>query len=125
MPPQPIKVKGHSLIDYGFAAVNVVGPLALGLMGPARAIPLAFAATQGGLNALTDQPYAAKRVIPFKLHGKSEKYAVPALGAAVVATGAFKQSPPFFAGVLTALGVVYTLTDWDAKPPRRWIPWRG
>lgn len=125
MAPQPIKVKAHSLIDYGFTALNVVGPLALGLRGPARAIPLGFAATQGGLNALTDQPYAAKRVVPFKLHGKSELLAVPLLAAAVLGSGAFRQSPPFFGGLLAALGTVYTLTDWDAKPPRgRFTPWR-
>ena len=126
MAPQPIKVKAHSLIDYGFTAANVLGPLALGLKGPARAIPLGFAATQGGLNAVTQQPYAAKQIVPFKLHGKAEKVAVPLLAAAVFGSGAFKQSPAFFGGVLGSLVCVYALTDWDAKPPRgRFTPWRS
>lgn len=113
---QPIKVTGHSLIDYGFFAVATVGPTALGLEGPARLIPLAFGATQGTLNALTDQPYAVKRLVPFKLHGRLESLAVPGLAVAVVASGALDQrrAKPFFGALLGALATVYTLTDWDA-----------
>lgn len=117
---QPIKVEGHSLIDYGFFAGAVGLPLLLGLDGPARQIPLAFAATQGTLNALTDQPYAARRLVPFRWHGRAESVAVPGLAVAVVASGALAQpkARPFFAGLLAALAVVYTLTDWDAEPGR-------
>ena len=124
---QPIKVKGHSLIDYAFAADNVTLPLALGQRGSARTIPLAFAGIQGGLTALTDQPYAAKGLVPFKAHGKSEKYALPLLTGSLIATGALDQprSRSYFGALLGALVTVYTLTDWDARPPRgRWTPWR-
>ena len=118
---QPIKVKAHSLIDYGFAAVGLGGPLVLGLRGPGRALPLGFAAIQGTLNAFTDQPYAVKRLVPFKLHGLGEAVAVPALAVASLATGALSEprSRAFLGGMLAALGTVYALTDWDAKPPRR------
>lgn len=117
---QPIQVRGHSLIDYGFTAVNVVGPPLLGLRGAACGIPLAFAATQGSLNALTDQRYAARRLVPFKLHGRSESLAVPLPSIAVVGSGALDQpkAKPFLLGLLAALGAVCTLTDWDAEAPK-------
>ena len=123
---QPIKVRGHSLIDYGFGAAAVGGPALLGFRGAARALPLGLAATQGALNAFTDQPYAIKRIVPFKLHGRSEKLAVPAFALAVAASGALGQpgAKAYFGGLIGALATVYTLTDWDARPPRRWTPWR-
>ncbi len=114
---QPIKVPGHSLINYGFFAAATLGPALLGLKGPARLVPLAFGATQGTLNALTEQPYAVRRVVPFKLHGRAESLAVPGLAVAVLASGALEQprARPFFGALLGALVVVYALTDWDAK----------
>lgn len=116
---QPIKVPGHSLIDYGFFAVATLGPTLLGLRGPARLLPLAFGATQGTLNALTDQPYAVKRVVPFKLHGRAESLAVPGFALAVATSGALAQprAKPFLGALIGALAVVYTLTDWKATAP--------
>jgi hypothetical protein len=115
---RPIGVEAHSLIDYAFLAATVGAPLALGLRGPARAVPLAFGATQGMLNALTDQPYAVRRVVPFKVHGRSEAVAVPGLAVAAVETGALGQprARPYFAALLGLLGTVFVLTDWDATP---------
>lgn len=81
--PQPIKVEAHSLIDYGFAAVSLSAPFVLGLRGAARAIPVAWGLGQGTLNALTDQPYALRRVVSFKGHGRAEAVALPALLATV------------------------------------------
>lgn len=113
---QPIKIRGHSLIDYAFLGATVAAPVALGLTGPARAVPVAFGATQGLLNATTDQPYAIKRVVSFKNHGRVESLAVPALAIAAATTGALRQprAKAYFAGLLGALGAVYALTDWDA-----------
>ncbi|CAB4892778.1 unannotated protein [freshwater metagenome] len=113
---QPIKVRGHSLIDYGFLAVAIAGPIALGLKGAARALPFAFGATQGALNATTDQPYAAKRLVPFRLHGRAESLAVPSYALAIATSGALHQprAKAFFAAHLLTLATVYTLTDWNA-----------
>jgi len=113
---QPIKVRGHSLIDYGFLAAAAAAPLLLGLKGAARTLPLAFGTTQGALNAATDQPYAARRVVPFKLHGRAESLAVPAYALTIAASGALQQprAKAFFAAHLVTLGAVYALTDWDA-----------
>ncbi len=66
---QPIKVESHSLIDFGFAAVSTIAPLALGLQGLARTIPLGWGLQQGALNALTDQPYALDDRLPRQGYG--------------------------------------------------------
>lgn len=118
MAKRPISPALHGLIDYGFGVLNTAGPAALGLTGSARAVPAVAAAAQGTLNALTAQPYAAARIVPFHLHGRLESIGVPALLVATIATGAWKQprAPLFFGGLFLALGVVYALTDWNAWP---------
>ena len=116
---QPIKVEGHSLIDYAFFPAATVVPVLLGLDGRARALPIAFGMTQGALNALTDQPYAAKHLVPFKWHGRLESVAVPAFAVAVLASGVLEQprAKAYFGAMIGALAIVYTLTDWDATAP--------
>lgn len=115
---QPIDVEKHSLADYAFLGLTVGAPLALGLRGAARSLPLMFGATQGVLNALTDQRYAVKRLIPFNWHGRAESVAVPGLALAALTTGALDEprAKAYFAALLGTLAIVYTLTDWDAEP---------
>ncbi len=117
---QPIKVQAHSLVDYAFAAASLGLPLALGFTGTARAIPMAWGAGQGRLNALTDQPYALRRAVSFKRHGQAEAVALPALVATVALLRPFgaRGAKPFFGGLLTALVTNYALTDYEAKPTR-------
>ncbi len=115
---QPIKVESHSLIDYAFAVVSLAVPPALGLSGAARAIPMAWGAGQGTLNALTDQSRAVRRTVSFKRHGQVEAVALPALVATVAITRPFGQraAKPFFCALLTALVGNFVLTDYDAEP---------
>jgi uncharacterized protein len=115
----PITVKGHSLIDYGLTGVALGGPPLLGLKGAARWIPIGWGLTQGALNALTDQPYAIRRLVSFRNHGRIETVGVPALAGTILATGAYRDrtAAAYFAGMLAALGLVYALTDWDATAP--------
>jgi hypothetical protein len=117
---QPIGVEAHSLIDYGFAAVSLGLPPLLGLRGAARAIQMAWGAGQGALNALTDQPYALRRAVPFRRHGQAEAVALPALVATVALLRPFGQrrATPFLGGLLTALVTNYALTDYAATPAR-------
>ncbi len=119
---KPINPAMHGLIDYGFGVCNTIGPRVLGLTGKAHAIPLVAAVVQGTLNALTNQPFAARRVFPFRMHGRLEALGVPALIATTVITGAWKQPrAPLFYGILfAALAKVYTLTDWNAQSGTRW-----
>lgn len=113
---QPIKVAGHGAIDYRLSTVAIAGPRLLGLTGAARLIPTAFGATQGVLNALTDQPLAARRLVPFRRHGQLETMAVPAFAAAVALSGAWRgvRAGVFLSTMLASLAAVYVLTDWDA-----------
>ena len=117
MTRKPISPDMHGLIDYGFGVLNTAGPAALGLTGSARTVPAVAAAVQGTLNALSNQRYAAKRVVPFRLHGRLESLGVPALLVASIVTGAWKQpkAPLFYTGLFAALGTVYALTDWNGQ----------
>ncbi len=117
MTRKPISPDMHGLIDYGFGVLNTVGPAALGLTGSARTAPAVAAVVQGTLNALSNQRYAAKRIVPFRAHGKLEAAGVPALLVASIVTEAWKQpkAPVFYAGQFLALGTVYTLTDWNGQ----------
>lgn len=60
---------------------------------------MAWGAGQGTLNALTDQPYALRRVVSFKRHGQAEAVALPALVATVALMRPFGQraAKPFLA----------------------------
>ncbi|WP_022930118.1 hypothetical protein [Patulibacter americanus] len=118
---QPIKVASHGVIDYGLFAAAVAGPRLLGLTGAARVLPTAFGATQGLLNAITDQPLAARKVVPFRKHGQLETVAVPAFAAAVALSGAWRgvRAGAFLSTMLASLAAVYVLTDWDAAGDER------
>lgn len=115
---QPISPAMHGLIDYGFGLANATLPSMLGLSGAAKMIPAAWAVGQGTLNALTDQPYAIARKIPYRVHGQVEAVGVPSLVAVTVASGAMKEPKArrFFIALFIALATVYTLTDYSAKP---------
>lgn len=117
MARKPISPAAHGLIDYGFGLLNTVGPALLGLHGPARTVPAVTTAVQGTLNAFTNQPYAVRRAIPFRLHGQAESLGVPALLVATIVTGAWKQprAPLFFGTLFGLLGTVYALTDWKGQ----------
>lgn len=69
------------------------------------------------LTALTEQPFALKRVVPFRIHGQVDTPFVPTLLILPWATGALKRRNArlfffsFFAAVLTN----YLLTDYNAS----------
>ena len=114
---QPIKRTAHGAIDYAFVAVNLFGPSLLGLTGPARALPAALAAGQGGLNAFTAQPLAVKPLVSFRTHGTLEAATLPLSLLVAWRTGALaeRRARAFFAGLFLALGAVYALTDWESE----------
>lgn len=116
MTTKPISPALHGLIDYGFSAVNLTLPAALGLTGSARIVPAGWAVAQGLLNAFTNQPYAVKRSIPFSAHGHAESVGLPALFVTTALSGAVKQprARVFFGALFVALVTNYILTDYDA-----------
>ena len=91
MARKPVTPALHGLVDYGFGIVNLAVPALLGLTGSARVVPAAWAVTKGTLNALTDQRYAVRRVVPFAMPGPLESAGLPTLAVTTVASGALKQ----------------------------------
>jgi hypothetical protein len=113
----PIGPKAHGAIDYGFVAMQALAPHLFGLKGPAKSLCYAFAGTQGLLNALTDQPLALKRLVPFRVHGQLETPFVPALLLLPWATGALRQRKArrYFVSFFVVALANYLLTDYKAN----------
>lgn len=113
---KPFGPKTHAVIDYGFMATLFLAPDLLKFEGTARTLCYAFGGTAGLLTALTAQPLALKRVVPFRVHGYIDTPFVPALLLLPWATGALEERnarlyfSSFFAAALTN----YLLTDFDA-----------
>ena len=114
---EPIKAKAHGEIDYALSAVNATVPLLLGLNGPALAIPLSFAATQGAVNALTRTPVGLKPLISLRTHGWIEAATIPALAVLSIKSGALSstRAKAYFGAIGLVLATVYGLTDWEAS----------
>lgn len=120
----PIKVispRLHSVIDYGFAAGNLLLPSIFGTSRKARALFAAFGLTQGTLNAITVQPLAVEKVVPFRIHGLIEKNSAPIYFGLPVLLGLHKEpkTRALWLTVGVALITVYNLTDWDARRTAR------
>jgi hypothetical protein len=120
-PSKPISPAMHGLLDYGLAAGNLLVPRAFGMSRRARRLFAAFGLVQGGLNALTVQPFAVSRVVPFPLHGTIDKSSAPLYFALPPLLGLMRERKACLYWLLTgaALVVVYNLTDWEAKPVSR------
>ena len=119
MSDKPIKPKLHGAIDYGFFAANPLAPGLLGLKGSARTLSYLFGGIQGGLNALTNQPLALRRLVPFRVHGTIELSSAPLFVLLPWLTGALKEeakSRRYFLALGAVLVTVYNLTDWEAMP---------
>lgn len=113
---KPIGPKAHGAIDYGFVTMQTLAPTLFDLKGPARVLCYAFAATQGILNALTDHPLGAKRVVPLRVRGQLETPFVPSLLLLPWVTGALKQrnARRYFASFFSIALANYLLTDYNA-----------
>jgi hypothetical protein len=113
---KPIGPTAHVAIDYGFVATQFLAPSLFGLKGAAKSLCYFFGATQGVINALTDNRLGMKRVIPLHVHGELETPFVPALLALPLLAGAMKQ-PNARKYFLTFFGIAtvhYLLTDYEA-----------
>jgi hypothetical protein len=118
---KPISPRLHSLIDYGFAAGNLLLPTLLRTSGKSRALFAAFGLTQGTLNAITVQPIAVDQVVPFRIHGLIEKNSAPIYFGVPLLLGLHREpkARAFWLTVGAALVTVYNLTDWDARHTNR------
>jgi len=115
---RPINPALHGAVDYGFLVTQLVVPQVLGLNGRARLLFGAFGVIQGTLNAITDQPLAIRRIVPFKVHGQIEKASGPVYVLAPLILGLAKE--PRARAYWLAFGAVlvanFNLTDWTARP---------
>jgi hypothetical protein len=63
----------HGALDYGFFTAMLMVPRLLGLLRRARLVAAALGSAQGGLNAVTDQPLPAWRLVAFRTHGSVDR----------------------------------------------------
>ncbi len=116
---KPITPRIHGLIDYGLLAANLVMPRLLGGSRKAQAVFGAFGAAEGSVNALTQQPLAVRKLIPFRVHRLIDLSSVPLYAVLPLATGVTKEPRirAYWISVGVLLLAVFALTDWDAKNP--------
>lgn len=92
-------------------------PSLFGMSRKARLLFAMFGATQGTVNAITDQPFAIAPLISFRAHGTADKSSTPLYALAPLLTGVAREGKArafwlLMGGVLVA---VYNLTDWQSK----------
>ena len=118
---RPISRAGHGLIDYAFVIFDLVSPKLFGLSGSTKWLVRGFGMTQLGMNALTDHPYALKPVVPLSNHHDLEKWSGPAVLAASLVLGGWKN--PKNRAFLVTYGIVATavfnLTNWRDESTAR------
>lgn len=111
---RPISPRLHGIIDYGLLVMWAGVPRLMGLPPRVRNVFTAMGAAQVALNAVTDQPYALRRIVPFRVHGLVEKYSSPLYVVLPLMAGAWgeRRSRAYFLGAGVALVTNFNLTDW-------------
>lgn len=119
-PFKMISPRLHGAVDYAACGAMLLLPGALKLSPRARLASRAFALGYLGLSALTDYPYALKRVVPFPLHGRAELLSAPALllTPALLGAGAGTRERGYFQALTVMVLGAYLSTDWQAPPER-------
>ncbi len=106
---KPFGARTHCAIDYGSTAILLLAPTLFGLKGTARTISYAFGIAAGGLTGLTDQPFALKRLIPFRVHGQVDTPFTPTLLLLPWALGALRQRNAAFSSEPSSPGYSPTI----------------
>ena len=114
---KPITPAMHGAIDYGMSALMLAAPWALKLSRKAALTFNGFAAAQAGVIALSNQPLAAKPLIPWHVHRTIDAATVPAQLVVPLVTGVAREprARMLWIGALVGLVAVFALTDWDAR----------
>lgn len=113
---RPISPRAHGAIDYGLLMMWAGVPHLLGLPQPVRTVFATMGLGQAGLNAVTDQPYALRRIVPFRVHGLIEKYSSPLYVVLPLAAGTWddRRSRVYFLAAGAVLVANFNLTNWNA-----------
>ena len=114
---KPFGPTAHCTIDYSFVATLFSAPTFFNLKGVARTLCYLFGGAAGVLTALTNQPLAWKRIVPFRVHGQVDTPFVPTLLFLPWVTGALEQrhARRFFLSFTTVVLTNYLLTHYHAS----------
>ncbi len=90
------------------------------LKGSARRLSYAFSAVLAAYSAMSDNPVALRRRIPFRTHRTLDAGNLGAMLLLPTANGAMRQpvARRFYIGVFLAGRATVLLTDWDADTNR-------
>lgn len=112
---KPIDAKLHGMLDYGFAAINLVGPALLNLPKQTKNIYAGLAGTLASVNAVTDTPVGVKPVMSFKNHQKADLSLLGGLALLSFAKPIREHKPSlyFHLGMFAAALTQYLLTDFN------------
>jgi hypothetical protein len=107
----------HSIIDYSFAGLELLIPPAIGMNKKAVNFYRLFAATFGGITALTDTAFGIKKKISFKQHQAADITGLAWLAASTMHGFIRKDKKAlYFQLVFLALAAAnVVLTDYDNK----------
>ena len=113
---KPIDAKLHGMLDYGFAALNLVGPMLLNLPSQTKNIYAGLAGTLASVNAVTETPVAVKPLLSFKNHQKADLSLLGGLALLTLSKPIREHKPSlyFHLGVLAAAVTQYVLTDFNS-----------
>ncbi len=114
---KPIDARLHGMLDYGFAAINLVGPALLKLPRQTKNIYAGLAGTVAGVNAVTDTPVGLKPLISLKNHQKADLSLLGTLALLTLSKPIREHRPSlyFHLGVLAAAVTQYVLTDFNRE----------
>ena len=109
--------RGHALVDYALLGSLLIVPAAMGLSRTVRIVYLVEALTLGAYVAMTDQPLSIKPLIPFKTHGKVDRFNVAGFALQTFSKPFRKsQKASVFNLIFTAIAAVSVLcTNWNSK----------
>lgn len=112
---RPITPRIHGMIDYTSSATIAALPRFIKMPKRASRLFRGLASGYTGLSSVTDYPFGAKRLVPFKAHGAAEL----AIGAAlplmpwVLGFQKHRAARNLCFGITAFTAVVAALTDWD------------
>lgn len=114
---KPIDAKLHGMLDYGFAAMNLVVPMLLKLPVQTRNIYAGLAGTLASVNAVTDTPVGVKPLLSLKNHQKADLSLLGTMALLTLSKPIREHKPSlyFHLGTFAAALTQYLLTDFDRK----------
>ncbi|WP_129715263.1 hypothetical protein [Pedobacter sp. SYP-B3415] len=112
-----VSPKQHALIDYALTAAMLVLPSFLKMNKIVRKIYAAEAAVLLPYVALTSQPAAVKSIIPFRVHGRVDRFNLAhfAIQNLFPPFRRHRKELLFNTAVTLAAGLTILLTDWNGR----------